>query len=69
MSTTITSFDGTEECVTDLEEPDRYSSLLRAIGTRPFAVRGAGLSYCLAGAGREATISTRHFNRVLAFDR
>jgi FAD/FMN-containing dehydrogenase len=70
MKTEFVSFDGTEKCVSDLEEPDRYRTLYAAMErSAPCAVRGSGLSYCLATAGAEVTtISSRQFNRVLAFD-
>lgn len=70
MTTRLLSFDGTERCTTDVEEPDRYSSLFRAFGDHGHcALRGSGLSYCLASAANGGTtISTKHFDRVLAFD-
>ena len=65
------SFDGTERCTGPLLQPDRYevlSAALREPGAH--AIRGGGLSYCLASAGeRVKTISTRSFDRVLHFDR
>jgi decaprenylphospho-beta-D-ribofuranose 2-oxidase len=68
VSTTLVGFDGTERCTTELAEPDRYSALFRTFDDGTCAVRGAGLSYCLAGAGEGTTVSVRHFDRVLAFD-
>lgn len=71
MKRTVRSFDGTEAVVADVEEPDRYGALLDLLATaRPLAVRGAGLSYCLASSGDGVrTISTKQFNRILDFDR
>lgn len=66
----LVSFDGTETCLGALVEPGRYGDLRTVLaGPGPFAVRGAGLSYCQASAGDGVTsISTRSFNRFLAFD-
>jgi decaprenylphospho-beta-D-ribofuranose 2-oxidase len=66
----IVSFDGTEACRAALVRPDRYRDLRAVLaGPGPFAARGAGLSYCQASAGDGVTtISTRSFNRFLAFD-
>jgi decaprenylphospho-beta-D-ribofuranose 2-oxidase len=66
----LVSFDGTEGCRGALVEPARYGDL-RAVLAGPgrFAARGAGLTYCQASAGDGVTsISTRWFNRFLAFD-
>ena len=70
MKTRFLSFDGTEQCSSYFEEPDRYSSLFRALADdRGCAVRGGGLSYCLASAADGAkTVSTKHFDRILDFD-
>lgn len=70
MSVDLRSFDGTEQCTSQLVEPDRYSALFRSLDQhQPCAVRGAGLSYCLASAGGDATsVLTKSFDRVLAFD-
>jgi decaprenylphospho-beta-D-ribofuranose 2-oxidase len=66
----LVSFDGTETCHGALVEPGRYGDLRAVLaGPGPFAARGAGLSYCQASAGDGVTsISTRSFNRLLAFD-
>jgi decaprenylphospho-beta-D-ribofuranose 2-oxidase len=66
----LVSFDGTEACHGSLLAPDRYRDLHALLaGPGPFATRGAGLSYCQASAGDGVTtISTRSFNRFLAFD-
>jgi decaprenylphospho-beta-D-ribofuranose 2-oxidase len=66
----LVSFDGTEACRSALVEPDRYGDLRAVLaGPGPFAPRGAGLSYCQASAGNGVmSISTRSFNRFLAFD-
>jgi decaprenylphospho-beta-D-ribofuranose 2-oxidase len=66
----LVSFDGTEVCRGALVAPDRYRDLRTLLaGPGPLAIRGAGLSYCQASAGRGVvTISTRSFNRFLAFD-
>jgi decaprenylphospho-beta-D-ribofuranose 2-oxidase len=66
----LVSFDGTEVCRGPLVAPDRYSDLRALLaGPGPLAVRGAGLSYCQASAGDGVTtVSTRSFNRFLAFD-
>ena len=70
MTTSLVSFDGTERCATQLEEPDRDRDLRRLLaGPGPLAVRGAGLSYANASAVEGGTtISTRAFDRVLDFD-
>jgi decaprenylphospho-beta-D-ribofuranose 2-oxidase len=66
----LVSFDGTEACHGALVQPDRHCDLRAVLeGPGPFAARGAGLSYCQASAGDGVTtISTRSFNRFLAFD-
>jgi decaprenylphospho-beta-D-ribofuranose 2-oxidase len=66
----LVSFDGTEACRGALVRPDRYRDLRAVLaGPGPFAARGAGLSYCQASAGDGVTtISTRSFDRFLAFD-
>jgi decaprenylphospho-beta-D-ribofuranose 2-oxidase len=66
----LMSFDGTEMCQGALAAPDRYRDLRTMLaGPGPFAVRGAGLSYCQASAAAGVvTICTRSFNRFLAFD-
>jgi decaprenylphospho-beta-D-ribofuranose 2-oxidase len=66
----LVSFDGTEACRGALVAPGRYRDLRALLaGPGPFATRGAGLSYCQASAGDGVTtISTRSFNRFLAFD-
>jgi decaprenylphospho-beta-D-ribofuranose 2-oxidase len=71
VTSRIVSFDGTEECRAPVDEPDRYRTLFRALSDDPAcAVRGSGLSYCLASSGDDVTtISTRQFSRVLGFDR
>jgi decaprenylphospho-beta-D-ribofuranose 2-oxidase len=70
VNASLWSFDGTERCMSDLKEPDRYSSLFRSLEEhRLCAVRGAGLSYCLASAGEGGTsVSMKRFNRILDFD-
>jgi decaprenylphospho-beta-D-ribofuranose 2-oxidase len=70
VKTRLRSFDGTEHCDSSLEAPDRYSTLFRALtGDRGHAVRGGGLSYCLAGAAAHGTtVSMEQFDRVLDFD-
>ncbi|MGH9227189.1 MAG: FAD-binding oxidoreductase [Acidimicrobiales bacterium] len=70
MTAELVSFDGTEACRGSLVAPDRYRDLRTVLaGPGPFAVRGAGLSYCQASAADGVTtISTRSFNRFLAFD-
>lgn len=70
MTTRFLSFDGTEECSSRLAEPDRYSALFRSLTDAPqCAVRGGGLSYCLAGASDGGTtVSMRLFDRILDFD-
>ena len=51
-------------------EPDRYRDLFSALDDGTSAVRGAGLSYCLASAASGVkTVSTKQFDRILAFDR
>jgi decaprenylphospho-beta-D-ribofuranose 2-oxidase len=64
------SFDGTETCHGSVVAPDRYRDLHAVLaGPGPFVARGAGLSYCQASAGAGVmTVSTRSFNRFLAFD-
>jgi decaprenylphospho-beta-D-ribofuranose 2-oxidase len=66
----LVSFDGTEACRGAVVRPGRYRDLRAVLaGPGPFAARGAGLSYCQASAGDAVTtISTRSFNRFLAFD-
>jgi decaprenylphospho-beta-D-ribofuranose 2-oxidase len=66
----LMSFDGTEMCRGSLVAPDRYRDLRALLaGGGPYAVRGAGLSYCQASAADGVTtISTRSFKRFLAFD-
>jgi decaprenylphospho-beta-D-ribofuranose 2-oxidase len=66
----LVSFDGTETCCGVVVEPGRYRDLRALLsGPGPFAARGAGLSYCQASAGDGVTtISTRSFDRFLAFD-
>jgi decaprenylphospho-beta-D-ribofuranose 2-oxidase len=66
----LVSFDGTERCRGALAAPDRYRALRALLdGGEPCAVRGAGLSYCQASAaGGATTLSSRHFDRLLAFD-
>ena len=66
----LVSFDGTEMCQGSLVAPDRYRDLRALLALPgPFAVRGAGLSYCQAAAATGVTtISTRSFNRFLSFD-
>lgn len=70
MTVDLVSFDGTEACHGSLVAPDRYRDLHALLaGPGPFVPRGAGLSYCQASAGDGVTtISTRSFNRFLAFD-
>jgi hypothetical protein len=70
MTVELLSFDGTEACHGSLVAPDRYRDLHAVLaGPGPFAARGAGLSFCQASAGDGVTtISTRSFNRSLAFD-
>ena len=70
MTTRFVSFDGTESCSAELHEPDRYRALVASLDTAsPCAIRGSGLSYCLASAGDAVrTVSTRHFDRILGFD-
>lgn len=70
MTADLVSFDGTEACQASLEAPDRYRELRALLsGPGPYAVRGAGLSYCLASAAPGATVvSTRRLDRFLAFD-
>jgi decaprenylphospho-beta-D-ribofuranose 2-oxidase len=69
-SAELVSFDGTEACRASPMAPDRYGELRALLaGPGPFAARGAGLSYCQASAADGVTtISTRSFNRFLAFD-
>jgi decaprenylphospho-beta-D-ribofuranose 2-oxidase len=66
----LVSFDGTEQCRASLVTPNRYRDLQRLLsGPGPFAVRGAGVSYCQASAADGVTtISTDSFDRFLAFD-
>ncbi len=66
----LPSFDGTEVVDGDLTRPDRYRDLFAALNTdQPVIARGAGLSYCNAGAGAGVrSVSTRLFNRILQFD-
>jgi len=66
----LVSFDGTEMCRGSLVAPDRYREVRTLLaGPGQFAVRGAGLSYCQASAAAGATtISTRWFDRFVAFD-
>ena len=70
MTADLVSFDGTEACPGSLTAPDRYRDLRALLsGPGPYAVRGAGLSYCLASAAPGATVvSTRRLDRFLAFD-
>ena len=70
MTAELVSFDGTEACRGSLVTPDRYDELRALLAGRgPFATRGAGLSYCQASAADGVTtVSTRLFNRFLAFD-
>ena len=70
LTENLVSFDGTETCRGPLVAPDRYRDLQALLaGPGPFAVRGGGLSYCQASAAQGVTtISTRSFNRLLAFD-
>jgi decaprenylphospho-beta-D-ribofuranose 2-oxidase len=66
----LLSFDGTERCRGAFAAPDRYRVLRASFdGDGPFAVRGAGLSYCQASAAEGVTsVTSRHFDRLLAFD-
>ncbi len=66
----LRSFDRTECADAHYAEPDRYRELFVLLDSaQPCALRGSGLSYCLASGGDGVTsVSTRHFNRVLAFD-
>ena len=69
MKTTVISFDGTERSEVDLNRPDRYRALDALLSQHPVAIRGSGLSYCLASAASGAsTLSTVAFNRILDFD-
>lgn len=67
---TIPSFDGTENVEGDFARPEKFKDLYDALaGDGPLIARGAGLSYCNAGAGPGVrAISSLRFNRVLAFD-
>jgi decaprenylphospho-beta-D-ribofuranose 2-oxidase len=65
----VVSFDGTEACRAEIVEPDRYRDLYAALEGTRYAIRGAGLSYCMASAvGHAPAVTTRHFDRFLAFD-
>jgi decaprenylphospho-beta-D-ribofuranose 2-oxidase len=67
--TNIHSFDGTENVRSALVRPDRYGALYAALRAGTSIPRGAGLSYCAAGAGAEArSVQSFWFNRLLAFD-
>jgi decaprenylphospho-beta-D-ribofuranose 2-oxidase len=70
MRTRLASFDGTEEVVGEFCRPDRYRHLFAALaGPGPAIARGAGLSYCAAGAGPDVrSVSALRFNRIRAFD-
>lgn len=66
----FSGFDGTEKILGRMARPDRYRHLFEAL-SRPATVipRGAGLSYACASAGAGVvSVSSRSFNRVLAFD-
>lgn len=70
MKRKIISFDGTEEIDTIVERPEKYNSLFLRLAKGKFIPRGAGLSYCLASAGKNIScISSVLFNRVLFFDK
>lgn len=65
----IHSFDQTEHIESHVFRPDRYRQLFTLL-SKPNAIsRGAGLSYCIAGASQAgSTILSTEFNRFLAFD-
>lgn len=64
------SFDGKENVSARCWRPDRYRHLFEALSTEESMIaRGAGLSYCAAGAHHSGrVILSQAFNRVLDFD-
>lgn len=62
------SFDKTEHTRCDTIRPEKYSDIFKNVIT-PVIARGAGLSYCNAGATAAGTvIDMRRMNKILAFD-
>lgn len=70
MEASVWSFDGTERASCTVAEPAVYHQLFDTLTAHPRVIpRGAGLSYCTAGAGNESVaVSSRHFNRIREFD-
>ena len=69
MLTQLASFDSQESVRGELVRPYRYRLLFDALQCQPVIARGAGLSYCGAGAGSGVrSVSTLLFNRILEFD-
>ncbi|MEE8606053.1 MAG: FAD-binding oxidoreductase [Nitrospiraceae bacterium] len=69
MLTQLASFDGQESVRGELVRPDRYRLLFDALQCQSVIARGAGLSYCGAGAGSGVrSVSTLLFDRILEFD-
>jgi decaprenylphospho-beta-D-ribofuranose 2-oxidase len=70
VTTTLVGFDGNERCVSEVLMPadrDELRSLLAS--HERLAVRGSGLSYCMAsGADHVPSISMRHLDRILQLD-
>ena len=65
----IYSFDGTERVNAELETPDRYSHLIKALSGGRFIARGTGSSYVLASAHESScSVSSRFFDRILNVD-
>jgi decaprenylphospho-beta-D-ribofuranose 2-oxidase len=69
--TRLLSFDGTQAVDGTLATPERAGDLLAILDREtPCAIRGSGLSYCMASGGDGVTsVATKHFDRILAFDR
>ena len=64
----IISFDKTERTFCESTRPEKYDDILKMKKT-PFIARGAGLSYCNAGATANGmVIDMRKMNKILAFD-
>ncbi len=64
----ITSFDKTEHTLCKSVRPEKYDDIFN-IRETPLIARGAGLSYCNAGASAAGiVVDMRRMNKILAFD-